>query len=110
MSGMVALKFRTGGSKSPVIIIFMKLHDKVRIEDSNWLVKVGNVSFGIYFMHPFVIRCEEYLLNYIGMSASIPLPVYHVGQTLFTVCICYMVIGGINFVDKKRIVSWLIGV
>lgn len=93
-----------------VINLFMKLHDKVQIEDSNWLVKVGNVSFGIYFMHPFVIRCEEFLINYIGMSASIPLPVYHVGQTLFTVCICYMIIGGIDFADKKRKVSWLIGV
>lgn len=92
-----------------VVNLFWLLHDKVKVKASNWIVGIGNVSFGIYFMHPFVIRCENYFIDQFGVSALIPLPVFHALQTALTVYICCCLIKIIKLVDKKGRISWIIG-
>ena len=80
---------------------------KYRIRDA--LVYIGNISFGIYFCHTFVLRCVNFVLKRIGIMDVFPLPLIQLTQ--FSLILIGSVAGIYIFhrIDEKRKICPYIG-
>lgn len=66
------------------------------------LVYIGNVSFGIYFCHTFVLRCVSFILRSIGIMNVSPLPLIQLLQFSLTLAGSVVGIYIVHLIDKKR--------
>ena len=95
-----------------IIALILKCKPQEK-QPSNWLSKIGDYAFGIYFMHMFVlgyamklsikmiksISCTEnniVLLQYIGQIITVVL----------TVMICYYILKFMNTQMSERQTKW----
>ena len=66
------------------------------------LVYIGDISFGIYFCHTFVLRCVSFVLRHIGVIELFPLPLIQLLQFSLTLLCCMIGIYIIQHIDVKR--------
>lgn len=66
------------------------------------LVKIGNISYGIFYAHVFVLRCVTWLLRKIRVHDVVSLSVKQLMQFSLTLIIAIPVIEIVQRVDKKR--------
>ena len=93
-----------------ITVIFLeeylrKIHRGI---SQNWLSMIGDCSYGIFLIHPFVIKLENAVARRVGLY-DVPLPIYEVGQCAITVIICFAVVEIIRRIDNENKVRWLIG-
>lgn len=65
-------------------------------------VYIGDMSFGIYFCHTFVLRCVTFVLKRVGFIGASPLPSIQLVQFCLTVAGSITGIRMIQEVDSKR--------
>lgn len=68
----------------------------------NLLIYIGDISFGIYFSHTFVLKCVSFVLRGIGFMEIFPLPVIQLVQFSLTLFGCVLGIRIFQWIDKKR--------
>lgn len=66
------------------------------------LVYIGDISFGIYFCHTFVLRCVSFILRRIGIMDISPLPLIQLIQFSLTLAGSVIGIYIVQRIDKKR--------
>lgn len=66
------------------------------------LVYIGDISFGIYFCHTFVLRCVSFILRRVGMMDIFPLPLIQLIQFSLTLAGSVIGIYMVQRIDKKR--------
>lgn len=69
---------------------------------NNTLVYIGNISFGIYFCHTFVLRCVSFVLRRIKFMDMSPLPFIQIIQFFLTLVVSVMGICIVQRMDKNR--------
>lgn len=73
-----------------------------------WLVSIGDNSYGIYYLHTFVLMCENFMAKRIAGINMIPLPLFHFLQVSSTVILCSFIISFAKKVIKsKKILLWV---
>ncbi len=72
------------------------------------IIEVGNDSYGIFYLHTFVLKCENVLLRSCLGAGELPLPVIHAIQVSATAVICILVIRlARKCIKKKDILLWI---
>ena len=66
------------------------------------LVYIGDISFGIYFCHTFVLRCVTFVLRRVGIMDISPLPVIQLLQLSLTLAGSVIGIYIFQSLDKNR--------
>ena len=84
---------------------FHKIH---RDASRNWISMIGDCSYGLFYVHPFVIKLENAVARRIGIY-DISLPIYEFGQCAITVVICFAIVYIIKRIDKENKWRWMIG-
>lgn len=74
----------------------------------NFLIKIGNNSFGIYFIHCFYLIIVNKLLNYIPYLNHI-LPIYQISELILTIALSYITIQITKQILGRRIANKIFG-
>jgi fucose 4-O-acetylase-like acetyltransferase len=91
----------------PIIVLFLRLKDKP-ISDKNWLVLLGNKSFGIFMFHMAVLLLVvQVLIPVIPTVTTIQYLLYVVIVFVVTLLITYPIISLCQRFIPKKILQWI---
>lgn len=91
-----------------IITLLFSIKDKVQITESNWLVKIGNISFGIYFVHYIWILISAKVLNNFAVLQKM-LPVYQLLQVVLVMGLSIVSLWIINKILGKSFTRKYLG-
>lgn len=66
------------------------------------LVYIGDISFGIFFCHTFVLRCVSFVMRHLGFMEYFPLPLIQIAQFSLTLMVSMIGIYIFQRIDVKR--------
>lgn len=91
-----------------VISIFECLHENDNNKKNKVLIMIGNASYGIFFIHPLIIRIENKIAILIGVY-DVFLPIYEISQCLITIIVSYAIVIISQKIDKHNDICWALG-
>lgn len=90
------------------ILLEEYIHSQYRQISANWLSAIGDYSYGIFFIQPFIIKIENAFAKR-TIFYDISLPIYEIAQCILTVAICCEIIYVVRRIDSKNRIRWMIG-
>lgn len=82
---------------------------KFKKKITNSLIYIGDISFGIYFCHTFILKCVTFVLSRVGIMDIFPLPLIQLVQVSLTLIFSVIGINIVLRIDAKRRVCPYIG-
>lgn len=86
---------------SALCIIFMIILYRLRHLKASILGVLATYSFGVYFVHLYVIRLLEIIVNKINFNVTFNSLIY-LGHISFITLICILIVGLVKTIAKKR--------
>jgi probable poly-beta-1,6-N-acetyl-D-glucosamine export protein len=91
-----------------VIATFICFKDHITFKENSWLVKIGRNSFGIFFIHMFILPRIVKIMSKVTVLSSFQ-PLYQLLVVSITVLLCYLVISLVRNNSPKTIWKDILG-
>ena len=73
------------------------------------LAYIGDRSYGVFYVHSFIMSCVTFLLKKVGMLETLPLPITQILQFILVLALSLTAIELAHKIDRKNKLCWLVG-